>query len=160
MRRGASNDSGRMKRRMTREGASSRTVSATQDHDIVRTEKESNQPTRRNHDARTGFNASAVTQRRAPSAEDDREMAALTETKAKTMGLDREEPAAEFFGQRKKREIGQFRLQVDRQTKASYATREAAEKAGLAIKTAFPILQVLVHDAADGVHTAIELPNT
>ena len=29
---------------------------------------------------------------------------------------------------------GRFRLQVDRQTKASYATWEAAEKAGLAIK--------------------------
>jgi hypothetical protein len=148
-----------MKRRMTRDGASGRTVSASQDHDVLSAEKESNQPTRRNHDARTGFNASAVTQRRAPSSE-DREMAALTETKAKTTGLDREEPAAEFFGQRKKPEIGQFRLQVDRQTKASYATREAAEKAGLAIKTAYPIVQVLVHDAVDGVHKAIELPGT
>ena len=87
-------------------------------------------------------------------------MAAPTETKAKTMGLDREEPAAEFFGQRKKPEVGQFRLQVDRQTKASYATREAAENAGLAIKTAYPILQVVVHDAAEGIHKAIELPNT
>jgi hypothetical protein len=94
------------------------------------------------------------------SAEENHEMAALTGTKAKTIGLDAEEPAAEFFSQRKKPEIGQFRLQVDRQTKASYATREAAEKAGLAIKTAYPILQVVVHDAAEGAHKAIELPNT
>jgi hypothetical protein len=87
-------------------------------------------------------------------------MAASTETKAKPERLDREEPAAEFFGQRKKPEVGQFRLQVDRQTKASYTTREAAEKAGLAIKSAYPILQVVVHDAAEGVHKGIELPNT
>jgi hypothetical protein len=87
-------------------------------------------------------------------------MAALTGTKAKTMGLDREEPAPEFFGQRKRPEIGQFRLQVDRQTKASYTTREAAEEAGLAIKKAYPLLQVVVHDAAEGIHSMIELPNT
>jgi hypothetical protein len=86
-------------------------------------------------------------------------MAALTGSKVITVGLDREQPEPEFFSQRKKPEIGQFRLQVDRQTKASYATREAAEKAGLAIKKAYPILQVVVHDAAEGVHKAIELPN-
>jgi hypothetical protein len=72
---------------------------------------------------------------------------------------DHEEPAPEFFGQRKRPEKGQFRLQVDRQTKASYTTREAAEAAGLAIKKTYPILQVVVHDAAEGVHKTIELPN-
>jgi hypothetical protein len=140
-------------------GGSSKIVSAKQDHDILSTEKESNQPTRRNQDARSGLNASAVRQHRTPSSEENHEMAALTGTKAITMGLDREEPAPESFGQRKKPETGQFRLQVDRQTKASYATREAAEKAGLAIKKAHPILQVVVHDAAEGVHKMIELPN-
>jgi hypothetical protein len=148
-----------MKRRMARDGASRKIASARQDHDILGTEKESNRPARRNQDARSSLSASAGRQRRAPSSEEDREMAALTGTKAKTMGLDREEPAPEFFGQRKKPEIGQFRLQVDRQTKASYATREAAEEAGLAIKKTYPILQVVVHDAAEGVHKTIELPN-
>ena len=71
---------------------------------------------------------------------------------------DHEEPAPEFFEQRKRPENGQFRLQVDRQTKASYTTREAAEAAGLAIKKTYPILQVVVHDAAEGVHKTIELP--
>jgi hypothetical protein len=46
---------------------------------------------------------------------------------------------------------GRFRLQVDRQTKASYATWEAAEKAGLAIKKEHPILQVAVYDGIESV---------
>ena len=44
--------------------------------------------------------------------------------------------------QRKQADGGRFRLQVDRQTKASYATYEAAEAAGKAIKKDYPILQV------------------
>src|SRR5436305_1327698 len=36
-------------------------------------------------------------------------------------------------GQRRRPDDGQFRLQVDRQTKSSYTTYEAAEAAGLAI---------------------------
>ena len=86
-------------------------------------------------------------------------MAALTGTKTITLGPDHEEPAPEFFGQRQRPEYGQFRLQVDRQTKASYTTREAAEAAGLAIKKTYPILQVVVHDAAEGMHRTIELPS-
>jgi hypothetical protein len=68
-----------------------------------------------------------------------------------------DEPAPESFGQRKRPEQGQFRLQVDRQTKASYETNEAAEEAGLAIKKGHPILHVEVYDAAAGVSKVIEL---
>ncbi|HSR78872.1 MAG TPA: hypothetical protein VLN57_20020 [Xanthobacteraceae bacterium] len=68
-----------------------------------------------------------------------------------------DEPAPESFGQRKRPEQGQFRLQVDRQTKASYETNEAAEEAGLAIKKGHPILHVEVYDAAAGVSRVIEL---
>jgi len=68
-----------------------------------------------------------------------------------------DEPAHESFGQRKRPELGQFRLQVDRQTKASYETNEAAEEAGLAIKKSHPILHVEVFDAAAGVSKVIEL---
>jgi hypothetical protein len=53
---------------------------------------------------------------------------------------------------------GRFRLQVDRQTKASYATYEAAEAAGKAIKKDYPILQVAVYDGVKGVNKIIELP--
>jgi len=86
-------------------------------------------------------------------------MAPRQGTKTITLGTDHEEPAPEIFVQRKKQESGQFRLQVDRQTKASYGTREAAEDAGLAIKRAYPILQVTVHDALEGASKIIELPN-
>jgi hypothetical protein len=69
-----------------------------------------------------------------------------------------EEPAAEPLGQRKRPEKGQFRLQVDRQTKASYVTYEAAEEAGRAIKQGHPILLVAVYDAVTGENKVIELP--
>jgi hypothetical protein len=47
---------------------------------------------------------------------------------------------------------------VDRQTKESYTTYEAAETAGLAIKKDYPVLQVAVYDGVDGVNKIIELP--
>ena len=86
-------------------------------------------------------------------------MAAQKEVKTITLGPGHEEPASESFGQRKRPENGQFRLQVDRQSKGTYTTREAAETAGLAIKKTFPILQVVVYDAVEGVHKTIELPS-
>ena len=85
-------------------------------------------------------------------------MAARQSTKTITMVPDMEEPAPHPIGQGKRPEIGQFRLQVDRQTKASYLTFEAAEKAGLAIKQGHPIVQVAVYDAGEGVNKIIELP--
>jgi hypothetical protein len=106
-----------------------------------------------------GMNGTSVRRRSDPSSEEKHEMAAQKGTKTITLGTDHEEPAPEFFGQGKRPETGQFRLQVDRQTKAFYTTREAAEAAGLAIKKTYPILQVMVHDAAEGVHKTIELPS-
>jgi hypothetical protein len=67
------------------------------------------------------------------------------------------EPTHEPLGQRKRPEPGQFRLQVDRQAKASYQTHDAAEEAGLAIKRAHPILHVEVFDAVTGMTKVIEL---
>jgi hypothetical protein len=69
-----------------------------------------------------------------------------------------DEPALEHLGQRKRPESGRFRLQVDRQTKASYATFDDAEGAGLAIKKGYPVVQVSVYDATDAVNKIIELP--
>jgi hypothetical protein len=85
-------------------------------------------------------------------------MAPRSETKTVTKKPDPEEPAQEQFGQRKRPDKGPFRLQVDRQTKESYVTYEAAEAAGLAIKQRHPIVQVAVHDTAKGVRKIIELP--
>ena len=62
-----------------------------------------------------------------------------------TMASATEESVPERVTQRKP-EGGRFRLQVDRQTKGSYATYEAAEKVGPVIKKEHPILQVAVYD--------------
>jgi hypothetical protein len=67
------------------------------------------------------------------------------------------EPEQELLGQRKRPEKGQFLLQVDRQTKTSYATYEAAEEAGLVIKRGHPVVQVAVYDAVVGAKKIIEL---
>ncbi len=80
------------------------------------------------------------------------------ESKTITLTSDSEEPVQDPVTQRKRPESGRFRLQVDRQTKESYATYEAAEAVGLAIKKNHPILQVAVYDGVDGVTKMIELP--
>jgi hypothetical protein len=59
---------------------------------------------------------------------------------------DHEETAPELLTQRKRPETNRFRLEVDRQTKGSYTTFEAAEAAGMVIKKGHPILQVAVYD--------------
>ncbi len=70
-----------------------------------------------------------------------------------------DEHAEEHIEQPKRPENDRFRLQVDRQTKASYATYDDAEEAGLAIKKQFPIVRVTVYDAAEAVSRVIELSN-
>jgi hypothetical protein len=82
--------------------------------------------------------------------------------KSKTISLAQpdavaEEPVPELLGRRKRPEVGQFRLLVDRQTKASFATYEAAEKAAMAIKTGHPIVNVVVYDAKAGENHVMEL---
>ena len=87
-------------------------------------------------------------------------MATTTRRESKTITLtpEPEEPDQDLVTQRKRPDSGRFRLQVDRQTKGSYATYEAAEAAGLAIKKEYPILQVAVYDGVVGVKKIIELP--
>jgi hypothetical protein len=68
-----------------------------------------------------------------------------------------DEATEEQIEQRKRPDKGRFRLQVDRQTKASFMTSDDAEKAGLAIKKQFPIVQVTVYDSAEAVSKVIDL---
>jgi hypothetical protein len=75
-----------------------------------------------------------------------------------TMPSAPEETVPEPLTQRQQPEKGRFRLQVDRQTKSSYATFEAAETAGKGIKKSYPILQVAVYDGIESVNKIIELP--
>lgn len=60
--------------------------------------------------------------------------------------------------QHKLPEAGRYLLQVDRQTKASYATVEAAQVAGLAIKIGHPIVRVSIYDNLDCKNQVVELP--
>ena len=77
-------------------------------------------------------------------------------SKTITMASEPDEPVQELVTQRERPDDGRFRLQVDRQTKGSYATYEAAEAAGVAIKRAYPILQVAVYDSIESVNKIIE----
>jgi hypothetical protein len=72
----------------------------------------------------------------------------------KTRSKDEIEIAPEPANQRKAAEA-RYRLQVDRQTKRSFATLEAAEEVGRVIKNAYPIVQVSVYDSVDFVNKLI-----
>ena len=87
-------------------------------------------------------------------------MARTTRPEAKTITMPSapEEAVPEPVTQHRRPDSGRFRLQVDRQTKASYATYEAAETAGLGIKKSYPALQVAVYDGMESVNKIIELP--
>ena len=71
---------------------------------------------------------------------------------------DSEKEVEEVFSQRKRPEKGRYLLHVDRQTKGSYKTSEAAQSAALEIKTAYPIVQVSVYDSVDNTNTLVEPP--
>jgi formylglycine-generating enzyme required for sulfatase activity len=60
--------------------------------------------------------------------------------------------------QRKRPERGRYLLQVDRQTKGSYQTAEAAQAAAMVIKKGYPVVQVSVYDSVDYTDTLVEAP--
>ena len=65
--------------------------------------------------------------------------------------------AQEAPSQKVKKETGNYRLQVDRQTKAYYETEQAAMTAGMVIKKGHPVVQVSIYNSADGTNKIIEL---
>jgi hypothetical protein len=71
---------------------------------------------------------------------------------------EKEKEVEDVFSQRKRPERGRYLLQVDRQTKGSYAAAEAAHAAALAIKKAYPVIQVSVYDSVDNTSTIVEVP--
>jgi hypothetical protein len=81
---------------------------------------------------------------------------ARTEVKVKVKKPTDEVLAKERVGQGRPAEKGPFRLQVDRQTKASFATFEEAAAAGLLIKKAYPVVQVSVYDTTSSTTKIIE----
>jgi hypothetical protein len=68
------------------------------------------------------------------------------------------EEAEEVFSQRKRPETGRYLLKVDRQTKSSYKTSEAAQSAAMTIKTAYPVVHVEIYDTVTNSHTLIGPP--
>ena len=54
----------------------------------------------------------------------------------------------------------QDELQIDRQTKRSFKTAEAARSAALEIKTRFPTLQVSIYDGSSKSRTVVGLPGS
>ena len=69
-----------------------------------------------------------------------------------------EQEVEEVLSQRKRPERGRFLLQVDRQTKGSYTTVEAAQAAALIIKQSYPIVKVSVYDSVENSSTQVEAP--
>jgi hypothetical protein len=67
------------------------------------------------------------------------------------------ETLPELLSQRKRPELGRYRLEVDRQMKRSFDAFEAAQAAGLTIKSKFPIVRVSIYDAVEGVNTDVVL---
>jgi hypothetical protein len=51
--------------------------------------------------------------------------------------------------------LDRYRLQVDRQTKASYPSHDTAHAAGAAIKKAHPLVQVTIYDAKESAITVL-----
>jgi hypothetical protein len=77
---------------------------------------------------------------------------------AKSSGDPAPEPVEHHLSQRRRPEAGRYLLQVDRQTKGSYATPETAVAAGTTIKTGYPLVQVSVYDSVDCQTTIVEVP--
>jgi hypothetical protein len=80
-------------------------------------------------------------------------MAATTRRGTKTITSQLDDTVQELLTQCKRPDSGRFRLQVDRQTKGSYATYEAA---GMTIKKDYPMLEVAVYGSVESVHKIIE----
>ena len=51
-----------------------------------------------------------------------------------------------------------FGVEVDGRMKTQFSTKAEAEKSALKLKSAYPMLQVKVYDAAEKTRTLMELP--
>jgi hypothetical protein len=72
--------------------------------------------------------------------------------------LSHAELTQEPITQRRRVEEGRFLLQVDRQTKSSYATYETAERAALIIKRGHPAVRVVIYDTVECENSVIDVP--
>ena len=95
-----------------------------------------------------------------PSKDPNKRINQVAPRQIKMPGKDNsDKEAEEVFSQRKRPESGRYLLQVDKQTKDSYKTSEAAQSAALEIKKAYPIVQVSIYDSIDNSIRLVELPS-
>ena len=78
-----------------------------------------------------------------------RELRMPAKNAAKEQEADDEKPT------QKQPETERYLLQIDRQSKRSFKTPEAARTAALEIKSRFPALQVSVYDSVLGLRTVV-----
>jgi len=77
-------------------------------------------------------------------------------TKMTMPTMPKKERAEELLNMSQKRPaMERYRVQVDRQTKASFPTQAPAEKAGAAIKKAHPKVHVSIYDAEESKTTVL-----
>jgi hypothetical protein len=79
-----------------------------------------------------------------------RELRMPAKNAAKEEGAEDEKPT------QNQPETERYLLQIDRQSKRSFKTPEAARKAALEIKSRFPALQVSVYDSVSRSRTVVD----
>jgi hypothetical protein len=62
--------------------------------------------------------------------------------------------------QQRQPDTERYLLQIDRQTKRSFRTFEAAQAMALEIKARFPILQVAIYDSVSNSRTVVDGPRS
>jgi len=67
------------------------------------------------------------------------------------------EETPEVHTQGKRPPAGRFHLQVDRQTKKSFSTSEAALEEAVILKRKYPLLQVVIYDSIELSRAVTEL---
>jgi len=70
------------------------------------------------------------------------------------------EPTKQVRPQQRQPEAGRYYLEIDRQTKRSFKTSEAARAAAHEIKARFPALQVSVYDSTSKSRNMVDVPKS
>ncbi len=70
------------------------------------------------------------------------------------------EQSGEELPQQRQPETERYLLQIDRQTKRSFKTPEAARSMALEIKARFPALQVAIYDNVTNSHSVVDVPKS
>src|SRR5262249_49561554 len=84
----------------------------------------------------------------------------LRHSRMPTKKVVKPEQTEEVRLQQQQPDTERYQLQIDRQTKRSFKTSEAARSAALEIKSRFPVLQVSIYDDVTKSRTMVEVPES